>query len=148
MLGMNAIYETHVVPERHTIYLRLSGMIREGDMRRLCEQYRTLTASLCGRKHFILADLRGMTPVSQECARMMGEAIAFGRRHGVVRCAHVSDAAIARLQNLRLAREAPGGDEVTVDVASVEEAERVLEEARLHYYPEREGIPRLASGAR
>jgi hypothetical protein len=129
------ICEARAVPALHTIYLRLSGLLREEDVRPLGERCRLLTASFGGRKHFVLADLRGLVPASPEVAKLMGESIAHMRAHGVVLCAHVSDAAVARLQTLRLARAATVGDDQTVDAASVAEAERVLEEARERHYP-------------
>jgi hypothetical protein len=132
---MKTLYEARSVPALHTIYLRLSGLLREEDIRAFFERYRTLTDAYKGRKHFILADLRGMAPASPEAARLMGEAIGYGRAHGVACCAHVSDAAVARLQSLRLAREATVGDDVTVDAASLAEAERILDEARQRLYP-------------
>jgi len=129
------ICEVRSVPELHTVYLRLSGLLREEDVRAFSGRCRLITASFGGRKHFVLADLRGLVPASPEVAKLMGESIAHGRAHGVVLCAHVSDAAVARLQTMRLARAATVGDDQTVDAASVEEAERILEEAREHHYP-------------
>jgi len=132
---MATIYDARSDPARHTVYLRLSGLLREDDMRAFFERYRVLTDAFEGKKHFILADLRGMAPASPEAARLMGEAIGYGRAHGVACCAHVSDAAVARLQSLRLAREATVGDDVTIDAASIAEAERILDEARHRLYP-------------
>ena len=132
---MATIYDARSEPARHTIYLRLSGLLREDDMRVFFERYRVLTDAFEGRKHFILADLRGMAPASPEAARLMGEAIGYGRARGVACCAHVSDAAVARLQSLRLAHEATVGDDVTIDAASLAEAERILDEARHRLYP-------------
>jgi hypothetical protein len=78
----------------------------------------------------LIADMRGLAPLSQESAKLMGEAIAFQRAHGIVLCAHLSDSSITRLQAKRLAREATPNDKVTIEVVSPEEAERVLDERR------------------
>lgn len=114
-----------------TVTCRISGYLSEEEMAAACEEYKRVTDTYRGRPHLVLADLRGLKPSSPEAAAQMQEMIAYGRAHGVVCCVHVSDSAIARLQAARLAREVSGGpDDVTIDVDSIEEAERVLVEQR------------------
>lgn len=83
-----------------------------------------------GAKHMVIADMRGMKPLHPPVAKLLGEAIGYGRRNGAVLCAHVSDHTVQRLQAARVARENSPTDDVTVDVSSVSEAERVVAEAR------------------
>ncbi len=99
-------------------------------MKEWAEAYKAATDSYGGGKHLVLADMRGLKPATPEVAEIMGEAIGYARSRGVACCAHLSDSSIQRLQTARLAREASPHDDVTTDVVSPEEAERVLEEAR------------------
>ncbi len=117
-------------PEERTIYVRMSGFMREDEMKEWAEAYIAATDTYQGGKHLVLADMRGLKPAGPEAAEIMGRAIGYARARGVACCAHISDSTIARLQAARLAREAAAGDDVTTDVVSLEEAERVLEEAR------------------
>ncbi len=99
-------------------------------MKEWAETYVAATDSYGGGRHVVLADMRGLKPAGAEAADIMGNAIGYARARGVACCAHISDSTIARLQAARLAREASADDDVTTDVVSLEEAERVLEEAR------------------
>ena len=72
--------------------------------------------------------MRGLTPLSPEGARIFGEIIKYSRARGCLACVHLSDSSIARLQAARLAREASPYDDITVNVVSIEEAQRVVEE--------------------
>jgi hypothetical protein len=78
----------------------------------------------------VIADMRGMKPMDPTVANMLGAEIHYARRHGVVLCAHVSDHTVQRLQARNIARQNSPSDDVTVDVASAEEAMKVLDEAR------------------
>lgn len=99
-------------------------------MREWAEAYRNATDTYEGGDHLVLADMRGMKPASEDTAEVMQDAIAYARSRGVACCAHISDSTISRLQTARIAREASEHDDVTVDVVSIEEAHRVLDEAR------------------
>lgn len=113
-----------------TIRIRVSGVIREADLREASEELRRITDRYNGSEHMLIADMRGLVPMSPECAALMGETIEYQRRRGVVLCAHLSDSSIIRLQAKRLAREAWSDDRMTIDVVSLEEAEKVLSEHR------------------
>jgi len=117
-------------PTRRVITLRASGVVRLEDMRQALKEYIRATGLYRGRPHFLLADMRGMAPLSPDAAATMGEAIAHGRQRGVVLCAHLSDSGIVRLQSNRLAREVAGNDDATVDVIALEEAWRLFDERR------------------
>lgn len=99
-------------------------------MREWAQNYKDATDSYEGGDHLVLADMRGMKPTNEKAAEIMGEAIAYARARGVAACAHLSDSTISRLQTRRLAREAVEDDDVTVDVVSIDEAHKVLDEAR------------------
>jgi hypothetical protein len=78
----------------------------------------------------VLADMRGMRPTHPDVAAILGAEIGYARERGCVRCAHLSDDTVQRIQAARVARLASPGDDVTVIVGTVSEGERVLEEAR------------------
>lgn len=124
------MWEVKNHPLKRTIYIRMSGFMREAEMREWAEAYKAATDAYGGGKHLVLADMRGLKPSEPAVAEIMGRAIGYARARGVVCCAHISDSTIARLQAARLARDNAPGDDVTVDVISLEEAELVLEEAR------------------
>jgi hypothetical protein len=79
--------------------------------------------------HIVLADMRGLRTLKKEVAECMGEAIGYARTRGVIRCTHLSDETVQRLQAHRIARESSAGNDVTVDVQSLEEAHAVCQEA-------------------
>jgi len=117
------------IPSR-TIRVRMASPITDTElidavplMKRASDAYR-------GAEHMTLADMRGLNPLSPDQAALMGEAIAYQRRRGVVLCAHLSDSSIMRLQAKRLGREASPHDTTTIDVVSLDEAEKVLAERR------------------
>jgi hypothetical protein len=122
--------EIRVELARQTVYCRMSGIFNEQEMRAWAQQYRKATDSFRGRSHLVLADMRGMKPTHPQVATILGDEIGYARQHGCVRCAHLSDDSVQRMQASRVARMASAGDDVTVVVATVQEAERVLEEAR------------------
>ncbi|HTV25622.1 MAG TPA: hypothetical protein VMG12_43300 [Polyangiaceae bacterium] len=113
-----------------TIRLRMSGDFDVGAMSQFLVDYKRVSQPLAGSPHLILADLRGLNPTSPEVAAIFGEAIEYSRAVGVVCCAHLSDDTITQLQAARLARKSSPQSDVTVDVASREEAERLLDEVR------------------
>ncbi|HWL88912.1 MAG TPA: hypothetical protein VNO21_24075 [Polyangiaceae bacterium] len=113
-----------------TICVRLSGFLSEDDARRSAHLYRVATRTFAGRPHLVLADLRGLKPQSAVAAAFFGKTVAYGRENGVVCCVHLSDSIITRLQAARLASEVSGSDDITVDAASMADAERILAEKR------------------
>ena len=112
-----------------TVYVRASGLFSEADIEGFFRLYQQ-RVNYRGRRHLVLADMRGMKPMQPALAERFGTMIAATRRDGVVLCAHVSDHTVQRLQLQRVARENSPMDDITIDVASLEEAHRVLHEAR------------------
>jgi hypothetical protein len=117
-------------PTRRTIVVRLTGLIGPSEMQEFAEKYRAATDTYAGQAHLVLADMRGMKTNTPAAAGILQSAIAYARSRGVLCCAHISDDTVARLQMARIAREVAAGDDVTVDVVSIEEAEAVLQEKR------------------
>jgi hypothetical protein len=113
-----------------TIFTRMTGLFSDSDMHDWVKQYREATDRFQGRKHMVIADMRGMKTVHPNIANLMGAAIGYAREHGVVLCAHLSDDTVQRLQARRVARHNSPDDNVTVDVSSIQEARIVVEEAK------------------
>lgn len=113
-----------------TIRVRMSGDFDLATMKRFLEEYKRESQPLVGSPHLILADLRGLHPNSPEVADVFGEVIRYSRATGVVCCAHLSDDSVTQLQAARLGRKGSPESDVTVDVASREEGERLLDEVR------------------
>ena len=130
IMDSNAEFEVHLDLGKRTIVLRMKGLFSEDDMRAFASEYRRATDRFQRRKHMVIADMRGMKAIHPTIAKIMGAEIAYARGHGVVLCAHVSDDTVQRLQARRLARENALTDDVSVDVTSVEEAQKVVDEAR------------------
>ena len=120
--------------DKRTIYVRITGTPSTHEMRHWALDDKLATDSYRGRPHLIVADMRGLGGLGPEAAAVLGQAIDYGRKRGVRRCAHLSDSSIVRLQTRRLAREASRHDQITIDVISVGEAERVMEEDRQHLF--------------
>ena len=99
-------------------------------MNEFAREYRRVSRVYAGTPHMVLADMRGSQPASPEVAAVLGETIEFSRQNGVVCCAHLSDDTVQRLQAARLARQIALASDITLDVVSLEEAERVLAEKR------------------
>lgn len=121
-------------PLHRTIRLRMTGEYAIADMQTLAEELRRVTDLYVDECHLILADMRGMAPLKAEVASLFGELIAYTRQHGVVCCAHLSDDTVQKLQAARLGRQSSIDDDLTVDVVSLDEAERVLAEARTKHF--------------
>jgi hypothetical protein len=115
---------------RRTIAVRLTGVISVEEMKDFAAQYQAATDSYDGQPHLVLADMRGMKTNAPATVGILQRAIAYARSRGVVCCAHISDDTVARLQMARIAREVAAGDDVTVDVVSIDEANAVLQEKR------------------
>lgn len=132
MLGMDRKAEFEVVLDMasRTLFTRMTGLFSEADMRAWAKQYHDATDSFRGQRHMVIADMRGMKTVHPSIAKIMGAEIAYARDNGVVLCAHVSDDTVQRLQARRVARQNSLADNVTVDVNSIHEARKVVEEAR------------------
>lgn len=120
---------------KRTVRVSMRGFMDEEEMREFVEAYKKVANSYNGAEHLVLADMRGFKPVSPSAAQIMGEGIAYDRQRGVVGCVHLSDDVIARLQADRVARGDSPDDELTIDVVSIEEAERVLDEKVAEHFP-------------
>ena len=125
-----ASFTVRNVPADRTIHIRMSGRFDISTMRAFCDQYKAVTDTYAKGAHYVIADMRGMVPAQPEVGLMLGSAIGYARARGVRLCAHLSDDTVQRLQAARLARQSTPGDDVTVDVASLEEAARVIAEHR------------------
>jgi hypothetical protein len=122
------MFEVTLNKQRKTIVFRASGNISLEEMKQIFEEAKWATDTLKGGAHIVLADLRGMAPLSPAVGQIMGDFIKYGREHGTICCVHLSDSSIARLQAARLAREVSPYDDITLNVVSIEEAERVVQE--------------------
>lgn len=111
---------------KRTIRLRMSGSIQADEMRALVAESKKMINHYRGGKLLLLADMRGFKAAAGPAVELLAEAIAYGRQRGVVGCVHLTDSAITRLQASRLAREASPGNDLTVEAASPEEAEKAL----------------------
>ena len=89
------------------------------------------SASYGGQPHLVLADMQGLQISRLDVAKLLGDAIGKARQQGVACCAHLTSSTVVKMQMARLAREHSQGDDVTVNVGSLEEANKVLAEARL-----------------
>jgi hypothetical protein len=126
----SAHFEVSTDIERRVMRVRLSGVFSGEQMQAFAAACRQATEQFRGTKHTVIADMRGMKPLHQKVAQILGDVIRHGREHGCALCAHISDHTVQRLQAGRLARENSPTDDITVDVSSVSEAERVVDEAR------------------
>jgi hypothetical protein len=70
--------------------------------------------------------MRGMKTLRLPVANIMSAEIRHAREHGASLFAQLSDDTVQRLQLRRVVRQSVGGDDITVDVVSYEEAQRVL----------------------
>ena len=129
-MDRKAEFEVVVDLPNRTLSTRMTGLFSEADMIAWAKEYREGTDKFQNRKHMVIADMRGMKTVHPSIANIMGAEIGYAREHGVVLCAHLSDDTVQRLQARRVARQNSPADNVTVDVSSVQEARRVVDEAR------------------
>ena len=129
-MDRKAEFEILVDMANRTVFTRMTGLFTEGEMNTWARQYHEATDRFQDRKHMVIADMRGMKTVHPSIAGIMGHAIGYAREHGVVLCAHLSDDTVQRLQARRLARQNSPDDNITVDENSIQEARKVIEEAR------------------
>jgi hypothetical protein len=104
---------------------RMTGVFTEEEMLKGTRVMKKMTDDLKGRRHIVVADMRGMKTVHPSIANHMGEAIGYSRARGCVLCVHVSDDTVQRLQARRIARQFSPNDDVTIEVTSMEEARKV-----------------------
>ncbi|WP_224248517.1 hypothetical protein [Hyalangium gracile] len=114
-----------------TLYLRMEGFFEEAEMKDFVRLFLEASASYKGQPHLVLADMQGLQISSLDVAKLLGDAIGQARQQGVSCCAHLTSSTVVKMQMTRLAREHSQGDDVTVNVGSLEEANKVLAEARL-----------------
>jgi hypothetical protein len=127
----SAHYSVKNEPSERTIYLRMEGFFEEAEMKEFVRLLHEATGSYGGQPHLVLADMRGMQISSLDVSKILGDAIGEGRQRGVTCCAHLTSSTVLKMQMARLAREHSHGDDVTVNVGTLEEAQKVLAEARL-----------------
>lgn len=127
---MKGQYEMTNDARQRTIRIAMRGKFDAKMMRAWADEYRRITDSYAGQAHLVLADMRGMAPNLPEVGHILGEAIGYARARGVACCVHISDDTVQRLQVARMARQASPHDDRTIDVSSLEEAEKVLAERR------------------
>jgi len=127
---MKPRFEISDAGEERTIRVRMIGQFDLRTMNDFAREYRRVSRVYAGTPHMVLADMRGSQPATPEVAAVLGETIEFSRQNGVVCCAHLSDDTVQRLQAARLARQIAISSDITFDVVSLEEAERVLAERR------------------
>ena len=118
-------------PKLRTIRFVANGVLTAEDLKQANRDGKAMTDSYRGQKHMVLADMRGLKTMDPKNAEKLGDLILYQREHGVHLCVHLSDETVTRLQMSRLSRQNSPNDDVTVDVVSLEEAEKVLSEARL-----------------
>jgi hypothetical protein len=118
-------------PSERTIYVRMAGFFEESEMKQFIQLYLEATASYEGKPHVVLADMRELQISSLDVSKLLGDAIGKARQQGVTCCAHLTSSTVVKMQMARLAREHSQGDDVTVNVGSLDEANKVLAEARL-----------------
>jgi hypothetical protein len=129
-MDRKAEFEVVLDLANRTLFTRMTGLFSEADMQAWAKEYHGATDKFQDRKHMVIADMRGMKTVHPSIANIMGAEIGYARDHGVVLCAHLSDDTVQRLQARRVARQNSPTDNVTVDVSSIQEARKVVEEAR------------------
>jgi hypothetical protein len=124
------MYSVKNQPTRRTVVVRLSGIIEDAEMRAFAAEAHAATDAYRNAPHLVLADARGLKTCAASTATILKEVILHGRAHGVVVCVHVTDESVTKLQLGRLARQGAPTDSVTIEVATIEEAESVLGEKR------------------
>jgi hypothetical protein len=122
-------------PSERTLYVRMEGFFEEREMEDFIRGYREATACYGGQPHLVLADMRPMRIASLAATQRFGTLIREARQRGVVCCAHLSSSTVQRLQIARLTREYSGPEDVTIHVASWEEAQAVLAAERRRWMP-------------
>jgi len=127
----SAHYSVKNETAERTLHLRMEGFFEESEMKDFVRQFLEASASYAGQSHLVLADMRGLQISSIDVAKLLGDAIGKARQQGVTCCAHLTSSTVVKMQMARLAREHSQGDDVTVNVGSIEEANKVLAEARL-----------------
>ncbi len=122
------MFEVTINRSKRLISFRASGTLSTAEMKHIFDEAKWSTDVFRGEPHIVLADMRGLPTLTEDKAKIFADIIKYGREHGTICCVHLSDSSIARLQHARLAREASPYDDITVNVVSAEEADRVIQE--------------------
>jgi hypothetical protein len=126
---MKAEWAVDADPSRRIVRVRMNGYFQKEDILAWARAHRAATGHFRPQPYIVLADMRGLRPLPPDAAALMGEEVAFDRAHGCACCVHISDHTVQRLQIARLARQVSPDDQITIDVESDEEAERVMDAA-------------------
>jgi hypothetical protein len=137
----SAQYIVRNEPSERTIHVRMAGFFEESEMKDFIRLFLEASTSYGGQSHLVLADMRELQISSLDVSKLLGEAIGQARKQGVTCCAHLTSATVVKMQMARLAREHSQGEDVTVNVSSLEEANKVLAEARLWMGLDSPGAP-------
>ena len=70
-----------MVDDKRAIYYRASGQLSTAAMSDVLEAAKPLHDSFAGKPHFIVADMRGLAPLSPEAAGVLMAIIRYGREH-------------------------------------------------------------------
>jgi hypothetical protein len=109
----------------------MSGIFSDAEMMELySDAQRKMITPYKGRMHMLIADLRGMKTLAPSTGKILGEWMTHHRSAGLALCVHISDESVQRLQVARIARQNSPNDDITVDVVSIDEAHRVVDELR------------------
>jgi hypothetical protein len=131
------MYEVTINRGKRLITFRASGRLSMEEMSQVFEEAKRSTDAYKGEPHIVLADMRGLAVLTEDKQKVFGDIIRYGREHGCVTCVHLSDSSIARLQHARLARENSPYDDATINVVSIEEADRVIQEKQAKVQPKK-----------
>lgn len=107
------------------VIVKLDGLIGADESARLCAELRQTLTSLRGRPIKILADARGLQPLSPEVADQFGAVQRFALSQGLERAAQVVESSVVLLQRTRIMRES-GTDPKTRTFRDVDEARQWL----------------------
>lgn len=99
------MYRMDVDKQHALIDLVLDGLIRQEEMRKLAEEFKSIIRKLSGRSIKVKADMRTLRASSPEVAEMLGEVQRYAVQHGVMRMAELVDSPLVTLQLNRLERE-------------------------------------------
>jgi hypothetical protein len=127
----SALYSVRNDTSERTLYLQMEGFFEENEMKAFVQLFLEASESYAGKPHLVLADMRELQISSLDVSKLLGDAIGKARQQGVTCCAHLTSSTVVKMQVARLAREHSHGDDATVNVSSLEEANKVLAEARL-----------------
>ncbi len=99
------MFEVKVDLEKKIVYGRMTGYIDLDEYNKFEKEWKNAAQKFNGEDFYVINDMRGYVPASQDVARKMMELTSFMMKHGMKKVAQIIDKSITKLQMRRIMKD-------------------------------------------